>query len=117
MGADETLPVQAPASGADMKPEDKVFESAPDSAFIPISASAPESVEDTAKRKSTLKTRRSPLSAKDIPPLRYPPVVVPEMEPRIPGMKYHAGRPLPSQPRAEREAERQKYGQSGVFKD
>ena len=164
MGADETLPVQAPASGANMVPEDKVFESAPDSAFIPISASAPESVGDAVERAAQVATssqgganapkivamkrpkgmkkdapplesleeaeapekksleekpkgKKKNLSAVDLPLLVYPSrPVVPAMEPRKPGVEYHGDAKLPSQPRTEREAERQQYS-SRVFKD
>ena len=56
MGADETLPVQAPSSGADMKPENKVIELAPDSAFVPITASAPESTGDAVERAAQVAT-------------------------------------------------------------
>ena len=59
MGADETLPVQAPASGANMVPEDVVYDSAPDSAFIPISASAPESAGDAVERAAQVATSAS----------------------------------------------------------
>jgi hypothetical protein len=50
-GADESLPVQAPTSGDDMKPLDAVFDS-PDSTFVPLTASAPESVGDAVDRAS-----------------------------------------------------------------
>lgn len=49
-GADESLPIQAPASGANMVPEDVVHDAVPDSAFVPLNAAAPESVDAAVER-------------------------------------------------------------------
>lgn len=58
LGADASLPVQAPTSGEEMKPDDVVFDS-PDSAFVPLNASAPESVSDAVDRASAVASSAS----------------------------------------------------------
>jgi hypothetical protein len=54
MGADESLPIQAPASGENMRPEDASQDASQPSSFVPLGASQPESVDDSVERASAV---------------------------------------------------------------
>jgi len=59
-GADESLPIQAPASGANMVPLDVVHDAVPDSAFVPLNAAAPESVDAAVERAGQVAAQAAP---------------------------------------------------------
>ena len=80
-GADESLPIQAPASGANMVPEDIVYDAVPDSAFVPLNAAAPESVDAAVERAGQVAAQAATPIRRIPKPKVLIPIPAPEPEP------------------------------------